>query len=89
MLLKMLGIVDILTALFILFNIYPPYIGLLFFLIHFIKGVISVGADPIGQVYGIVDIVSAFMILLSLNLPMIIEVVVMGVLMFKGITSLI
>jgi hypothetical protein len=89
MILRLLGVVDILTALFILFNIYPPYIGLVFFLIHFGKGVASLGADPVGQIYGIVDIVSAFMILLSLNLPLLIEAPVMGVLMFKGITSLI
>ena len=41
-----------------------------------------------GKLYGLVDIISAFIILFNLNLPFVVEIILILILMFKGITSL-
>ena len=85
---KVLGIIDIVTALAIYTNITLLFLTIPLFLIHLVKGVASVGADIVGKIYGIVDIVSAFVILFSLNLPGVIEILLILILLFKGVTSL-
>lgn len=85
---KILGIIDIVTALAIYTNITLFFLTIPLFLVHFIKGIASIGADIVGKLYGLVDIVSAFIILFNLNLPVVVEIFLILILMFKGITSL-
>lgn len=85
---RILGIIDIITALAIYTNITLLFLTIPLFLIHFVKGIASAGADIVGKLYGIVDVISAFMILLNLNLPFVIEIIMILILLFKGVTSL-
>ena len=85
---KILGIIDIITALAIFLDINLLILTVPLFLIHLIKGLMSMVADLLGRIYGIVDIVSAFAILFILNLPFVLEAFLVIILMFKGITSL-
>ena len=85
---KILGIIDIVTALAIYTNITLLFLTVPLFLVHFVKGVASIGADIVGKLYGLVDIISAFIILFNLNLPFVVEIILILILMFKGITSL-
>lgn len=85
---KILGIIDIVTALAIYTNITLFFLTIPLFLVHFVKGIASTGADIVGRLYGIVDIVSAFIILFNMNLPGVIEIFLILILMFKGVTSL-
>ena len=85
---KILGIIDIVTALATYTTITLLFLPIPLFLVHFIKGIASIGADIVGKLYGLVDIISAFIILFNLNLPFVIEIILILILMFKGITSL-
>jgi len=58
------------------------------FLIHLVKGIMSVEADILGRVYGVVDIIAAFAILFLFNLPFIVDSFLIIILLFKGVTSL-
>ncbi len=86
--LKILGIVDIVTALAIFMNINLLFLTVPLFLIHLVKGVISLGADIIGKLYGIVDLISSVVILFIFDLPVFIELFIVIILLFKGTTSL-
>ncbi|MBI4174133.1 MAG: hypothetical protein HY517_00685 [Candidatus Aenigmarchaeota archaeon] len=85
---KVLGIIDIVTALAIYTNITLLFLTFPLFLIHFVKGIASIGADIVGKLYGLVDVISGFIILFNLNLPFVFEIIIILVLLFKGITSL-
>lgn len=85
---KILGIIDIVTALVIYTHITLFFLTIPLFLIHLIKGVASMGADIVGKIYGLVDIISAFAILFSLIFPFAIAIFLILVLLFKGVTSL-
>ncbi len=85
---KILGIIDIVTALAIYTNITLFFLTVPLFLVHFVKGVASIGADIVGKIYGLVDVISAFVILFSWNLPGVIEIFLILILLFKGVTSL-
>ncbi len=86
--LKVLGVVDIITALAIYMNVNLLFLTVPLFLIHFVKGVLSVGADIVGKLYGLVDLISAVVILFIFDLPVFIEWFVVIILLFKGATSL-
>jgi len=86
---KILGIIDIVTALAIYTNITLFFLTIPLFLIHFVKGIASIGADIVGKLYGLVDIISAFVIIFNnFNLPGVMEIFLILVLLFKGVTSL-
>lgn len=84
---KVLGFVDIITALLIYTNVNLVIVNIFLFIILLIKGFPSLGADWIGKFYGVIDIISAFIILFNLNLG-VIETIFILVLLFKGVTSL-
>ena len=85
---KILGILDIMTAVVIYTNSSYLFLTFPLFLVHFIKGVTSLAADWVGKFYGIVDIIASFIIMFSINLPVAIEALLIIVLIFKGFTSL-
>lgn len=84
---KILGIIDIITALAIYTNTNLLFLTLPLFIIHLVKGIASTGADLVGRIYGLVDVISAIVILFHLNLP-VISILLILILMFKGVTSL-
>ncbi|KHO47412.1 MAG: hypothetical protein QT00_C0002G0064 [archaeon GW2011_AR5] len=84
---KILGIVDIVTAIAIYTNTNLLFLTIPLFIIHLMKGLASVGADIVGKVYGLIDVVSAFIILFHISLPLI-SIVIILILLFKGVTSL-
>ena|SRR3989344_457735 len=86
--LKILGIVDIITALALYMNWNLLFLTVPLFLIHLVKGIMSVEADILGRVYGVVDIIAAFAILFLFNLPFIVDSFLIIILLFKGVTSL-
>ena len=85
---KILGILDIMTAVVIYTNSSYLFLTFPLFLVHFIKGLTSLAADWIGKFYGVVDIIASFIIMFSINLPVAIEALLIIVLIFKGFTSL-
>ncbi len=85
---KILGILDIMTAIVIYTNSSLLFLTFPLFLVHFIKGLTSLAADWVGKFYGLVDIIASFIILFNFNLPVAIEALLIIVLVFKGFTSL-
>ncbi len=85
---KILGILDIMTAVVIYTNSSLLFLTFPLFLVHFIKGLTSLAADWVGKFYGIVDIIASFVIMFNLNLQFVIEALLIIVLLFKGFTSL-
>lgn len=85
---KILGIVDIITALAIYLNINLLFLTIPLFLIHLIKGLASMGADIIGRLYGLVDLISAFVILFHFILPGVLIYFLVIILIFKGVMSM-
>ena len=85
---KILGVIDIMTAIVIYMNSSYLFLTVPLFLIHFLKGIASMGADILGKIYGIVDILSAFVILFSLSPNFILSGFLIVILLFKGVTSL-
>ena len=87
MLIKFLGVMDILAAIALVTG-FAFGIGLFIFFVHMIKGLGSMLADPVGKMYGFVDIVAAIAILFVLNLGAV-GVVFAVILGLKGIMSLV
>ncbi|HLD39309.1 MAG TPA: hypothetical protein VJB05_03280 [archaeon] len=85
---KILGLVDILTAVVIFMNINLLFLTIPIFLVHFVKGITSMAADPLGKLYGSVDLISSFVVLLHIVLPEILSSFLIIILLFKGVTSL-
>lgn len=85
---KILGILDIITALVIYMDINLLVLTVPLFLVHFVKGLTSLAADILGKLYGIVDLISSFIVLFHLNLPFALEAFLIIILLFKGVTSL-
>ena len=88
LMLKVLGVIDIITAFAIFMNINLLFLTVPLFLVHLVKGILSLGADIVGKLYGMVDLVSAVVILFIFDLPVFIEWFVVIILLFKGTTSL-
>jgi hypothetical protein len=86
--LKILGIIDIITALAIFMNWNLLFLTVPLFLIHLVKGLMSLGADIVGKLYGIVDLVSAIAILFLFDFPVVMESFLIIILLFKGFTSM-
>jgi hypothetical protein len=86
--LKVLGLIDILTALALFMNWNLLFLTVPLCLIHLVKGLLSIGADILGKIYGVVDLVSAFAILFLFDFG-VIESFLIIILLFKGFTSMI
>ena len=89
MLLKILAAVDLVSAFIIISKDYHFLgISLIFVLVLFGKGVTSLFADWFSRVYGAVDIIAGFMILLSAAFfPL--DVIVFLIMVYKGLISLV
>ena len=87
-LVKILGIIDIIAGLFILFNLHTGINGILF-IILLVKGLTSMMADNIGKIYGAFDIVAGVLILFSINTGLGIAVILFLFFVYKGMVSLI
>ncbi|MCX6815433.1 MAG: hypothetical protein NT120_01095 [Candidatus Aenigmarchaeota archaeon] len=90
MLLKVLGIIDILSALIILFNIYNIHWIITNFhaTVLIIKGIASV-ADSVGVIFGMVDIICALFIFFAVTGLWPLKVLLVIILIYKGSLSLI
>ena len=64
---KVLGIIDIIVGIIILFN-FPVAGAFILFLILLGKGLLSMMADNIGKIYGAFDIIAGIIILFSINI---------------------
>jgi hypothetical protein len=88
MLVKILGIIDIIAALLILFWVGAPFMIKIFFIIVLlVKGIPSLFADFIGKIYGIVDIITAIVFIFGVNLG-VGSIILAAILMFKGLFSM-
>lgn len=87
LLVKILGVVDIIAGLVILFNVHTG-LDFLLFVILFVKGLASMMADNIGKVYGAFDILAAFLILFAINTGIGIAVLLFLFFVYKGLVSL-
>jgi len=86
---RILGLIDLAAALFILFWVGAPFwLKFVFILVLLIKGVPSLFADLIGKIYGIVDIITAIVLAFAIHLPGVATVLLAIVLIFKGLFSL-
>ena len=85
--LKMLGAIDVITAIALHFNLNMWYFTIPLFLIHILKGIASMTWDWVGKLYGAVDIVSAFAMLFIFTIPLGIEYFLIAILLFKGVMS--
>lgn len=86
---RILGIIDIIAALMILFWLNAPFlIKFIPIVVLLIKGVPSLFADLVGKIYGVVDIITAIVLAFSIQLPGIVIVLLAIVLVFKGLFSM-
>lgn len=85
---KILGIIDIIAGLIILFNLNTGA-GFILFLILFSKGLLSMMADTIGKIYGTFDIFAGILILFNINLGLAISIILFMFFIYKGLVSLI
>jgi uncharacterized membrane protein HdeD (DUF308 family) len=83
-----LGIVDILAGIIILFNFHAPGAFILF-LILFVKGLMSMMADTIGKIYGFLDIIAGIIILFGINAGLGLSVILFLFFIYKGLVSII
>jgi hypothetical protein len=86
--LKLLGIIDIITALALYLHLNLLFLTVPLFIIHIVKGIASMSGDIVGKLYGTVDILSAFAILFVFAFPFPINEFLIIILLFKGVTSL-
>ena len=84
---QLLGIVDILVGVLILFNFHTP-LALIIFIIMIGKGVLSLMADIVGKVYGVLDMIGGVIVLLGLNFGLGVSVVLFLFFIYKGLVSL-
>jgi hypothetical protein len=91
MLVKILGLLDIIAALMIIFNIYGiHYVITFFFVIIFvIKGLSILLADALGVVMGLTDIVAGLFILFAVVGLMPLKIIIFVILIGKGFMSLV
>jgi len=87
MMLKFLGVVDVISALFMIFNVYIGIITLALGLILVVKGISSMFYDVPGLIVGVVDVVSALFLFFSFTGLLPLKVVLFIVLMGKGVMS--
>ncbi|MBI5061166.1 MAG: hypothetical protein HZB67_02530 [Candidatus Aenigmarchaeota archaeon] len=89
MLVKILGIMDIIAAFLLLFWVGAPFIvKVVFIIVLLVKGTTSLLADLVGKLYGIVDLATGIILLFAIQIPIVIAILLAGVLAFKGLFSL-
>jgi hypothetical protein len=90
LLLKFIGIIDFLSAIIIVFNIYsiPWVVSFVHVFIMLGKGTTSLFADPIGKVFGVVDIITGVMILFAVTDMSEIKLILAAILVYKAIVSM-
>ncbi len=88
LLVKILGIVDILAGLVILFSFYTGA-DIVLFVIMFAKGLTSMMADNLGKIYGAVDIIAGLLILFAVNPGIGISIALFLFFIYKGVMSLV
>ncbi len=91
MLLKVLGAIDIFSALIIIFNIYNIYwiITTVHVIVLLVKGIISFVSDAPGLVMGMTDITAALFIYFAVTGLLPIKIILFIVLVGKGVYSLV
>lgn len=86
---RLLGVIDIIAALLLLFWLGAPFwLKFIIIIVLLIKGVPSLFADLVGKIYGAVDIITAIVLAFSIQLPGIAVVLLAAVLAFKGLFSM-
>ena len=87
---KIFGLVDIVTALVILFGPFAMPLVIKMFLVGilFVKGIPSIFGDITCKFDAVFDLSCALIILMTLIMPDILKIVVAGVMVLKGGTSL-
>ena len=88
MFIKILGVIDVLVGLMILFNFKPPF-AIIILVIMFIKGLMSLVGDMTAKIYGAVDIFAGIVIFFGINLGGGVSTVLFLFFMYKGIVSLV
>lgn len=88
-LIKFLGLVDILAAVIIFFGLFANPLTIVFFVILIAKGLASMGADIAGKFLGVVDIAASFVIVFGIELHVILKSVIVIILLLKGAMSLV
>ncbi|MBI4170729.1 MAG: hypothetical protein HY514_03475 [Candidatus Aenigmarchaeota archaeon] len=90
MLLKILGAIDIFSALIIIFNIYNIHwiITTVHVIVLFVKGITSLISDAPGVVMGLTDIMAALFIYFAVTGLLPIKIILFIVLVGKGAYSL-
>lgn len=88
--LKVIGIIDFLSAVIILFNIYniPWVVSFIHVFVMLGKGTTSLFADPVGKVFGVVDIITGILILFAVTGFAEIKIVLAVVLVYKAFVSM-
>jgi len=91
LLLKFIGIIDFLSAVIIIFNIYniPWVVSFIHVFIMLGKGTTSLFADPLGKMFGVVDIIVGIFILFAVTGIAEIKLVLAAVLVYKSLVSMV
>jgi uncharacterized membrane protein HdeD (DUF308 family) len=85
---KVLGIVDILVGVILLFSVPVPGAAILF-VILLGKGILSLMADTLGKVYGILDIAAGVIIMFNISTGLGLAIVLFVFFVYKGLVSLV
>ena len=90
LLLKFIGLIDFLSAIIIVFNIYslPWLIVFIHVFIMLGKVTTSLFADPIGKVFGLIDIITGVFILFAVTGFAEIKLVMAAILIYKAAVSM-
>lgn len=88
--LKIIGVIDFLSAVIIIFNIYniPWIVSFIHVFVMLGKGTTSLFADPVGKVFGVVDIITGIMILFAVTGFAEIKIVLAAILVYKAFVSM-
>ena len=90
LLLKFIGIIDFLSAIIIVFNVYniPWIVSFIHIFIMLGKGTTSLFADPIGKVFGVADIIVGIFILFAVTGMAEIKLILAAILVYKSAVSM-
>ncbi|MBI3190903.1 hypothetical protein HYZ41_04335 [archaeon] len=91
MILKVLGIIDILSAMILLFNAYNIHwvITNIHIIIMTFKGLFGMLGGPVGIVMGTTDILTAVFIMFAITGLLPIKIILIIILLYKGVASLV
>jgi hypothetical protein len=91
MILKVLGVIDILSAMIILFNAYNIHFVItnIHVIIMTFKGLFGMFGGPAGIVMGTVDLITAAFIMFAITGLVPIKAILIIILLYKGVLSLV